>query len=82
MWIKAQIVGSSNRERETQKGLQYITELFMVDADYKQNLYIGQIWGEKVYSYEENEVVTFQVTGMFGTGKKIYLTLKPEEIPF
>ena len=81
MWIKAQIVSSENREIETKRGIQYLTELFLIDADNKRNLYVGQIWGEEFYSYQENEVVTFQIAGVSERNKKIYLTLKPEELP-
>ena len=81
MWIKAQIVLSVSKERETKRGIQHLTELYMIDADNKRNLYVGQIWGEKFYSYEENEIITFQIAGVSERNKKIYLTLKPEELP-
>ncbi len=81
MWIKAQIVSGENREIETKRGVQYLTELFLIDTDNKRNLYVGQIWGEKFYSYQENDVVTFQIAGVSERNKKVYLTLKPEELP-
>ena len=79
MWIKAQIVLSVSKERDTKRDLKYLTELFMIDSDSKQNLYVGQMWGDKPHTYPENEIVTFQVGGVYGQGKKIYLSLLPEE---
>ncbi|MCR4286548.1 MAG: hypothetical protein NUW09_00885 [Deltaproteobacteria bacterium] len=79
MWIRAQIVGCENRELETKRGVQHLTELYILDADNKKNLYVGQIWGEKFYSYPENEVVTFQIAGVSERGKKVYLSLLPED---
>ena len=80
MWIKAQVILSDNKEIETKRGIKYRTELFMIDADNKQNLYVGQMYGDRPRTYPEDEVMTFQVAGVHSMGKKIYLSLKPDDL--
>lgn len=77
MQIRAKVIGCENREIETKRGRQSLTELFIIDADNKKNMYIGQIWDEKPHSYKEDEVVNFTVAGIAERGKKIYLSLVP-----
>lgn len=79
MWIKAMVVGCENREIETKRGKQCLTELFILDADNKKNIYVGQIWGKKFYNYKENEIVTFPISGITEKNKKTYLSLAVEE---
>lgn len=80
MWIKAQVVLSNNKEIETKKGIKYRTELFMIDADNKQSLYVGRMYGERPRTFPEDEVITFQVAGVYSMGKKTFLSLKPDDL--
>ncbi len=78
MQIRAMVVGCENREIETKRGKQSLTELFLIDADSKKNMYVGQIWDDKFHSYKEAEVVNFTVAGVSERNKKIYLSLVPQ----
>ena len=78
MQIRAMVVGCENREIETKRGKQSLTELFLIDADNKKNMYVGQIWDDKFHSYKESEVVNFTVAGVSERNKKIYLSLVPQ----
>ncbi|MBI2412896.1 MAG: hypothetical protein HYV24_06780 [Deltaproteobacteria bacterium] len=78
MQIRAMVVGCENREIETKRGKQSLKELFLIDADSKKNMYVGQIWDDKFHSYKEAEVVNFTVAGVSERNKKIYLSLVPQ----
>lgn len=78
MQIRAMVVGCENREIETKRGKLSLTELFLIDADSKKNMYVGQIWDDKFHSYKEAEVVNFTVAGVSERNKKIYLSLVPQ----
>jgi len=77
MLINAKVFRCMSREIETTRGKKDLTELYLLDVDTK-NFYVGQILGDRGYSYKESEIVTFQV-GVITRKKKIYLTITPEE---
>jgi len=79
MQIRAMVVSCENREIETKRGKQFLTELFIIDADNMKNLYVGQILDEKFHSYKNDEVVSFTVAGVSERNKKTYLSLLPQD---
>ena len=77
MQIRVKVMGCENREIETKRGKQFLTELFIVDADNMKNLYVGQILDEKFHSYKKGDIVDFTVADVFERNKKTYLSLVP-----
>ena len=78
MFINAQIVKCESKVVETPRGNQFLTELYLIDADTKKNFYVGLILGERAYNYKENEIVTFQAS-VSVRNKRLCMILTPEE---
>ena len=75
MWIKAKIIGFKQNEIETDEGKLCLTDVYIIDADNDRDIYSGLIIGDKFHKFRIDDVVTFEIIGFNGKGRRVTLSL-------
>lgn len=79
MWINARIIGYENREIPSDQRTDYLTVLYLRDVDSNCGVYTAHVYGDRVYRFKLNDIVTFKIMGVHGNNRQICLSLDPQE---